>query len=260
VYRFFIHTKGAYAPINHGFTILGWLYGADFGDCLCKAVNCGFDTDCTGATLGATLGIIRGIKGIPAKWVKPVGDGIVLHRLTTLSTAPKTMTELTDRSIKLATQAAKAKAGIAFGPATKLPKDLLSRLFRNELALAARAQDTQAAVELCGQQAVTFHYNGEPVLRTGIDRNVVITVDGKEIKVDLAVPAGWSCRRLSPAKFRIGTNKPVADQNFITVKSPGGQTRFAMLGPGLAKGYPAGVNVPTCVTCRSRVEVCTCPK
>jgi hypothetical protein len=170
------------------------------------------------------------------------------------------MAELTDRSIKLATQAAKAKAGIAFGPATKLPGNLRSRLFRNELAIAARTQDTQAGVEMCGQKAVTFHYNGEPVLRTGIDRDVFVTVDGKEMKVDLAVPAGWSCRRLSSAKFRIGTSKPVADQNFITVKLPGGQTRFAMLGPGLAKGYPAGVNVPTCATCRSRVEVCTCKK
>lgn len=43
------------APQNIAFTILGWLYGEDFGDALLKAVNCGYDTDCTGATLGAIL-------------------------------------------------------------------------------------------------------------------------------------------------------------------------------------------------------------
>ena len=39
-------------------TILGWLAGQDFGEAICIAVNCGADTDCSGATLGALLGLI----------------------------------------------------------------------------------------------------------------------------------------------------------------------------------------------------------
>jgi ADP-ribosylation/crystallin J1 len=39
--------------------VLGLLAGeGDFGKSLCIAVNCGNDTDCTGATLGAPLGIL----------------------------------------------------------------------------------------------------------------------------------------------------------------------------------------------------------
>ena len=61
-----VTTFGSVEPCNaipnHGFTVLGWLYGGEFGEQLCAAVNCGFDTDCTGATLGALLGILGGTR------------------------------------------------------------------------------------------------------------------------------------------------------------------------------------------------------
>ena len=45
--------------LNTAFNVLGLLAGeGDFGKSLCIAVNCGNDTDCTGATLGAPLGIL----------------------------------------------------------------------------------------------------------------------------------------------------------------------------------------------------------
>ena len=62
------------APLNVAFTMLGWVYGEnDFGKSICIAVGCGDDTDCTGATLGSILGIIYGSKGIPQKWIDPIG-------------------------------------------------------------------------------------------------------------------------------------------------------------------------------------------
>ena len=65
-----------YSPINLGFQTIGFLYGTDFADAICKAVNCGWDTDCTGATVGAMLGIILGAKALPQKWVAPLRDEI----------------------------------------------------------------------------------------------------------------------------------------------------------------------------------------
>jgi ADP-ribosylglycohydrolase len=65
-----------YSPINLGFQTIGLLYGADFADAICKAVNCGWDTDCTGATVGAMLGIILGADGLPRKWMAPLRDEI----------------------------------------------------------------------------------------------------------------------------------------------------------------------------------------
>ena len=47
------------APANVGFVVLGLLYGeGDFKQSLIYAVNCGDDTDCTAATLGALMGEI----------------------------------------------------------------------------------------------------------------------------------------------------------------------------------------------------------
>jgi hypothetical protein len=89
------------APRNVAFTMIGWLYGdGDFGKSICIAVNCGDDTDCTGATLGSILGIIGGTKAIPEKWRKPVGDRIINVAITGFS-APATLDELTDSTVSM---------------------------------------------------------------------------------------------------------------------------------------------------------------
>lgn len=65
------------APANVAFVVLGLLYGqGDFKQSLIYAVNCGDDTDCTGATLGALLGIMGGMAAIPQDWQAYIGDGI----------------------------------------------------------------------------------------------------------------------------------------------------------------------------------------
>ncbi|MEM2027482.1 MAG: ADP-ribosylglycohydrolase family protein [Candidatus Bathyarchaeia archaeon] len=85
-----------YSPINLGFQTIGLLYGEDFGDAMCKAVNCGWDTDCTGATVGAIWGIIYGGSNLPEKWVKPLGDIIVVSEGIKNIYVPRTLGELTD--------------------------------------------------------------------------------------------------------------------------------------------------------------------
>ncbi|WP_181592795.1 ADP-ribosylglycohydrolase family protein [Paenibacillus sp. YN15] len=92
------------APQNIAFTILGWLYGSDFGDAILKAVNCGYDTDCTAATLGAILGMLAGPEGLPEKWVKPVGDRVVVSPPINGFPAPKDLHELTCRTIRIGKQ------------------------------------------------------------------------------------------------------------------------------------------------------------
>ncbi|MEI6050211.1 MAG: ADP-ribosylglycohydrolase family protein [Bacteroidota bacterium] len=87
------------APRNVAFTIIGWLYGdGDFGKSICIAVNCGDDTDCTGATLGSILGIIYGTAIIPEKWRAPIGDGIVTVAVTGFD-VPATLQALTDKTV-----------------------------------------------------------------------------------------------------------------------------------------------------------------
>lgn len=65
-----------YSPINMGFQTIGVLYGDSFANAICKAVNCGWDTDCTGATVGAMFGILLGAKKLPSAWLEPLRDEI----------------------------------------------------------------------------------------------------------------------------------------------------------------------------------------
>ena len=65
------------APANVGFVVLGLLYGeGDFKQSLIYAIDCGDDTDCTGATLGSLMGIMGGMAAIPEDWRAYIGDGI----------------------------------------------------------------------------------------------------------------------------------------------------------------------------------------
>ena len=86
------------APGNVAFVVLGLLYGkGDFKQSLIYAVNCGDDTDCTGATLGSLLGIMGGMDGIPKDWMGYIGDGIKSICLTNgHGRYPEDCTELTE--------------------------------------------------------------------------------------------------------------------------------------------------------------------
>lgn len=81
--------------------------------------------------------------------------------------------------------------------------------------------------------------------------------DAPNVEVELVVPDGWTCRGISGNRFRVLSGSTVEDRNTITVRFSSGQSvAFTMLGPGEAKGFPAGNNVPTCPKCQARVEAC----
>ena len=93
------------APANIAFTVLGLIYGeGDFKKSMIYAINCGDDTDCTGATVGAFLGLLYGRSGIPQDWASYLGDSITtvaIDRTAISGDLPKTCTELTDRVINM---------------------------------------------------------------------------------------------------------------------------------------------------------------
>ncbi|MFX0179606.1 MAG: ADP-ribosylglycohydrolase family protein [Candidatus Hodarchaeota archaeon] len=256
---YFGHNSPLNAPQNHGFTILGWLYGKNFGDKLCKAVNCGYDTDCTGATLGALLGIINGTKGIPQKWSEPIGEKIVLHLLTKkggLKDAPKNITELTERVFNIAKKVLLKKSdSVTFGEHTIIPESILSLLFRNEKVLTALKLDTQSSVSIANNIEVTLHYWGDPVIRPNIEKilGVSLKLNEKKIKLDikLEVPKGWKLQffkeTMGQTCFLILASE-VKDYNTITIKiyrsNKEYSTSFIILGPEVAQGYPSGTQIP----------------
>jgi hypothetical protein len=93
------------APSNVGYAVLGLIYGeGDFKKSMITAINCGDDTDCTGATVGATLGILGGTAAIPTDWKDYIGDGIITMSIAEgiLRNLPTTCTALTDRVVNMA--------------------------------------------------------------------------------------------------------------------------------------------------------------
>ena len=88
-----------YAPVNIAFTLVGWLYKEGFTEQMLTTVDCGYDTDCTVATLGSLLGILYGSAYIDKMWTEPLGENIVTSKPIWGFDAPKTIGELTERSL-----------------------------------------------------------------------------------------------------------------------------------------------------------------
>ena len=252
-----VTTFGSVEPCNaipnHGFMILGWLYGDDFGDRLCKAVNCGFDTDCTGATLGALLGILGGTQAIPKRWSDPIGRNIVLHEFTGEFNAPKTVEELTDRTAAMAERFVADSSTVTFANRTELAGDAKSALFRNADAQAALRQDICAAAEMDGDVEITLHFGGEPVMYPNLGRRMSVTCCRGETPVSglvqLHVPHNWKVTPVADsddATFDIEADT-VEDANTVEViaEIDGRSCRasFAVLGPNQAQGVGARVRV-----------------
>ncbi len=91
------------APTNVSYAIIGMLWGnGDFKKSMITAINCGDDTDCTAATVGATMGILGGSAAIPEDWKRHIGDEIITLSVNrgdarTGGSVPKTCVELTER-------------------------------------------------------------------------------------------------------------------------------------------------------------------
>lgn len=88
-----------YAPINVAFTLVGLLYERGFTAQMLATVNCGYDTDCTVATLGALLGILHGPDYLDRQWTEPLGERILVSAPITGFDPPATIGELTHRTL-----------------------------------------------------------------------------------------------------------------------------------------------------------------
>ncbi|MBQ3864913.1 MAG: ADP-ribosylglycohydrolase family protein [Clostridia bacterium] len=190
------------APGNIAFTVLGLLYGeGDFKKTLITAIDCGDDTDCTGATAGALLGIILGAKGIPEDWKEYIGDKIVPICISASyrDYAPKTCTALTQAVLDTMPDVLKAY-GISL--------DLSEEATEAEKAIAADlipgyVQDVFGRSPWSFEVPATVHtkavveYDREPVVRPGEDFVITVTLENARrnpyhYEVNAALPEGWS--------------------------------------------------------------------
>ena len=95
------------SPSNVGYAVLGLVYGeGDFKRSMLTAINCGDYTDCTAATVGATMGILNGMADIPEDWSTHIGDEIITISLALGGVLnrgiPRSCSELIRRVVSLA--------------------------------------------------------------------------------------------------------------------------------------------------------------
>ena len=172
------------APRNVAFTMIGWLYGDnDFGKSICIAVNCGDDTDCTGATLGSLLGIIHGTSIIPERWRAPIGDGIKTVAISGFE-PPANLQILTDKTVAMQKRVAElyqSPLRVTPGKTTLFNSGELFLIDINELSKIWKRSPYQITRD---NNEMTFicDYAGTPEMTIGKSKVLNISVFNKTTK------------------------------------------------------------------------------
>lgn len=185
------HYNAQYSPINMGFQAIGLLYGKDFAESLCIAVNCGYDTDCTGATVGSILGIVLGSKSLPVKWTQPLGETIAtneswggLRNCDVGRGIPRTLHDLTVRTLAVAQR-------ISGG----LPRSK-DALWADDASRALWAKSATRVSLNLGTVRAHVDYPESPVVKAGATKTLRTVLentapDALQATCSLRVPPGW---------------------------------------------------------------------
>ena len=221
------------APSNVSYAVIGLLWGkGDFKKSMITAINCGDDTDCTGATVGATLGILGGTKAIPDDWRRYIGDEIVTisinkgdHRAG--GAVPKTCTELTERVIAQAPFmlfANHADIRVADGEES-LPDTLRDSLLAKCEELRAETVHTPYAATFENTVLIAnMVMEGSPDIKANEEKKISLYVKGRRALGDELI--NLTCRWWLPDGFEVAEGRNAAiitnhnrhDSGIVTLK------------------------------------------
>jgi ADP-ribosylglycohydrolase len=244
-----------YSPINLGFQVIGWLYGTDFGDAMCKTVNCGYDTDSSGGSIGSWLGIRAGISQLPEKWIEPFGTGLstneswggVRHLTDGTTPIPTNIIELTDKIIVQAERVLRHHGVVITGGGIEIDDaDLVADDSVRELWHRSPWRVDHVRRHL----AVGVDYGGNAAIAAGRATNLELIVsnphpDPITVQLKALAPGGWQCadpiavELPAASEQRVGMAVTARDRTAI-------EQRNQLLITLDAAGYPAmdPVSVP----------------
>ncbi|MBE5782886.1 MAG: ADP-ribosylglycohydrolase family protein [Clostridiales bacterium] len=204
------------APANVAYVVLGLLYGeCDFKKSMILAINCGDDTDCTGATLGSILGIKDGMAGIPKDWMAYIGEGIKSICLTNGHGAyPQDCTTLTDCILSLLPVTLRETnnqimmkkymphryngKGVQLAEKTDLSEMNVKDFYGNEFALSLAARKHYSYTIEGIYASVLVEFDEKPQIAPGGTLTGMITVrnnnffpEQKQYSLRYLCPEGW---------------------------------------------------------------------
>lgn len=186
------------APANVAYVIMGLLYGdGDYKKSMITAINCGDDTDCTGATIGSIMGLMGGMSCVPPDWAEYIGDKICSVAIDLSYKKPaKTCTELMRRIYELVPSTLKAYGiyceytdeDVPFEMHSlpcghdfdfEIPQTGLSQNFTDLVWAKGRVEFDKCSVEA-----------GETLNLRFVLQNMTWGV--KQVMIDLDLPEGWT--------------------------------------------------------------------
>jgi ADP-ribosylglycohydrolase len=210
------------APANIGFAVIGLLYGnGDFGRSICLAVNCGDDTDCTAATVGAILGIIAGYDNIPEKWLKPIGDKIKTIAINPfgLHSLPSNIRDLTSRIIKIAEMAAMENPSLPQISNARTCIDTCKYKDSTEAERIWKYSPYELTFDLPYAE-LTVMYEKAPIIKEGEEfalklRISMLKSSMTEVDFRWHLPEGWTSRTASAKVHAVNYSSPCIAMPFV---------------------------------------------
>jgi len=167
---------------------------------ICTTVNCGEDTDCTGATAGSIYGLIHGFDAIPERWVEPIGHGIrtVCLHPDFKNKLPENLEELTDRTEALAYQVDRTynqNEAVVTDGATEM-SDVTAETFLAPNEGGDLYEDLEGPVYEFDCFTVYLDYGNDPLVRSGEEKSITVKIYNTHslqthLTLDWYLPHGW---------------------------------------------------------------------
>lgn len=259
------HHVAQYSPINMGFQVIGLLYGEDFGDALCKTVNCGYDTDSSGGTIGSWLGIVAGSSALPPKWTEPFGEAIstneswggVRHLSDGTTPIPATLPEVVDRVVAAAQRLLRAH-GLLHSDGTIEVRE--GDLYADDSVRALWRRNPLLVEYPSTGMSVCVDYVDTPAVAPGTIKRIVTTLNNHHPDpvsgvARLILPDGWTTPE--PRSFTIAAAGDTTVQWEITVPGRESLDNSNRLFAAFAlDGYPQQPAVPIVLIGSRATRVC----
>ena len=200
-----VHDLGWFmAPANVAFVVIGLIYGeGDFKKSMTYAIGCGDDTDCTGATCGAILGIIKGASGLPQDWVEHIGDRIatccINASYTYTPNIPKTCAELTERVSEMMFNVMSAY-GISVEYTdgdTEFSSDEADAVYRGYAQRILARNPLSYEINTSTHTGALVEYSTAPEVKADTPFEISLTLwnkwrDSHRLEISLVLPEGWT--------------------------------------------------------------------